>query len=263
MGVVLSLSAVVMMLFVVLGVVVAMAGATPSLPRAMEAMYNPKLFQGDIMGIAGQQPGMERAAILGDEYLWPGGIVPYIFGSCITAQQRGVIEQGMADFHAKTCIRFVEHSNQAGYLEIVSNDSGCWSYVGTIGGMQRVSLDANGCIYVGTAIHELMHAIGFYHEHQRNDRDDYVTIHYENVQAGYAYAFDKDTYWRYVGEDYNYASIMHYGTYAFSNNWGVAPTIVPTDPNIHLTEAYDKYEMAQTDANQINNLYAKECAGRK
>lgn len=67
--------------------------------------------------------------------------------------------------------------------------------------------------------------------------------------------FDKDTYWRYVGENYNYNSIMHYGTYAFSNNWGVSPTIVPTDPNVILTEAYDKYEMAQSDANQINNLY--------
>lgn len=56
--------------------------------------------------------------------------------------------------------------------------------MGTIGGKQRVSLDSNGCIYKGTAIHELMHAIGFYHEHCRNDRDDYVTIHYENVQEG-------------------------------------------------------------------------------
>lgn len=53
-----------------------------------------------------------------------------------------------------------------------------------IGNMQRLSLDVNGCIYVGTAIHELMHAVGFYHEHCRNDRDDYVTINYNNVQDG-------------------------------------------------------------------------------
>lgn len=72
---------------------------------------------------------------------------------------------------------------------------------------------------------------------------------------GYYSQFDKDTYWRYVGEGYNYFSIMHYGTYAFSKDWGNAETIVPTDPNIVLTEAYDKYEMAQSDANEINNLY--------
>ncbi|KAK4304002.1 hypothetical protein Pmani_024022 [Petrolisthes manimaculis] len=197
----------------------------------------------------------ERAAILGDQYLWSGGVVPYILGSSVTSAQETIILQGMADFHSKTCIRFVPRTTEANYIEIITNDSGCWSYVGTIGGMQQLSLDTNGCIYVGTVIHELMHAIGFYHEHCRNDRDNYVTIYYENVIDGYAYAFDKDTYWQYVGENYNYFSIMHYGTYAFSDNWGVDATIVPTDPNIVLTEAYDKYEMAQSDANQINNLY--------
>ncbi|ROT61684.1 zinc proteinase Mpc1 [Penaeus vannamei] len=251
------------MILVVLLAVAAVASATPTIPRAAQAMYNPKLFQGDIMGIAGQEPGHERAAILGDEYLWSGGVVPYIFGPSVDSYQKSVILAGMSDFHDRTCIRFIERTTQANYLEIVTNDSGCWSYVGTIGGMQRLSLDTNGCIYKGTAIHELMHAIGFYHEHCRNDRDDYVTIHYENVQDGYAYAFDKDTYWRYVGENYNYASIMHYGTYAFSVNWGVAETIVPTDPNVILVEAYDKDHMEQSDANQINNLYASECARRK
>lgn len=67
--------------------------------------------------------------------------------------------------------------------------------------------------------------------------------------------FTKDTYWRYVGEGYNYYSIMHYGTYAFSTFPGVLPTIVPIDANVVLTEPYDKYEMAQSDANEINNLY--------
>ncbi|XP_071519355.1 astacin-like isoform X2 [Panulirus ornatus] len=233
----------------------AVAGAVPTHPMAAKAMYNPHLFQGDIKGIAGQEPGKERAAILGDEYLWPNAIVPYIFGSSVTSYQEMVIKEGMADIEKKTCIRFVERTIQQNYLEIVTDDSGCWSYVGTIGGKQMLSLDINGCIYNGTAIHELMHAIGFYHEHDRNDRDDYIIIHYENVIPGYEDAFDKDTFWRYVGEDYNYFSIMHYGTYSFSVNWGVLPTIVPTDPNIVLKEPWEQFEMVQSDANQINNLY--------
>ncbi|ROT61685.1 zinc proteinase Mpc1 [Penaeus vannamei] len=248
------------MLLVTLLAVVAVAGATPAVPRAATAMYNPDLFQGDIKGIAGQEPGKERAAILGEQYLWPGGVVPYVFGNSVNSYERSLIISAMDDFHARTCIRFVERTSQSNYIEIVSNDSGCWSYVGTIGGKQRVSLDSNGCMYKGTVIHELMHAIGFYHEHCRNDRDYYVTIHYENVQAGMESQFNKDTYWQYVGEGYNYESIMHYGTYAFSVQWGVAKTIVPTDPNVILTEAYDKLQMAQSDANQINNLYRNQCS---
>lgn len=45
-------------ILVVLLAVAAVASATPTIPRAAQAMYNPKLFQGDIMGIAGQEPGV-------------------------------------------------------------------------------------------------------------------------------------------------------------------------------------------------------------
>ena len=52
------------------------------------------------------------------------------------------------------------------------------------GGRQEVNLDVNGCIRLGTAIHEILHAVGMNHEHQRYDRDSYIWVYYENVQAG-------------------------------------------------------------------------------
>ena len=53
-----------------------------------------------------------------------------------------------------------------------------------IGGKQQVSLAASGCMYDGTAMHEIMHALGFFHEHVRTDRDKYIKIHFENIQDG-------------------------------------------------------------------------------
>ena len=61
----------------------------------------------------------------------------------------------------------------------------CWSLVGKHSrqGAQEVSL-GRGCHYAGIVIHELMHALEFWHEQSRPDRDDYVEIFWENIKKG-------------------------------------------------------------------------------
>ena len=51
------------------------------------------------------------------------------------------------------------------------------------GGEQQISI-GKGCNYIGTVIHEMMHAVGFFHEHTRLDRDQYVTIYWNSIQKG-------------------------------------------------------------------------------
>ncbi|CAK8695575.1 unnamed protein product [Clavelina lepadiformis] len=43
---------------------------------------------------------------------------------------------------------------------------------------------SNGCYNVPIVFHELMHALGFFHEQARPDHDEHVKILWENVKEG-------------------------------------------------------------------------------
>ncbi len=93
------------------------------------------------------------------------------------------------------------------------------------------------CLKFGTILHELGHVIGFYHEHNRPDRDEYIDIVEENLQYGSQRQFRKLTYDRVnlLGIGYDYNSVMHYNEDYFSVN--SQATIVAHDPSIPIGEA--------------------------
>ena len=61
--------------------------------------------------------------------------------------------------------------------------------MGRVGDKQVVSLQKFGCVQHGIIQHEVLHALGFYHEHTRSDRDDYITILWDNIIDRTALAF--------------------------------------------------------------------------
>jgi len=50
-------------------------------------------------------------------------------------------------------------------------------------GPQAISISKN-CDKFGIVVHELGHVIGFWHEHTRPDRGDYVHILYQHIMPG-------------------------------------------------------------------------------
>ena len=67
---------------------------------------------------------------------------------------------------------------------------------------------------LGVAAHEVGHVAGLYHEHQRPDRDDFVTVVLGNIKGGdtnkdYHIQEDTATITTY-DTPYDYYSLMHY-----------------------------------------------------
>ncbi|KAJ4937885.1 hypothetical protein JOQ06_002514 [Pogonophryne albipinna] len=175
--------------------------------------------------------------------------VPYVIASHYASRERSIIERSLTSFHDVSCIRFVRRTSQRDFLNIQS-DSGCYSYVGRRGYSQTVSLDRQGCLYHSTVQHELLHALGFNHEQCRSDRDQHIRILWENIQTGWAYAFDKINTLN-LNTPYDYNSVMQYHRYAFSGN--NKPTMVPI-PNANV-EFGTANQMSRNDISRLNTLY--------
>ena len=59
----------------------------------------------------------------------------------------------------------------------------CCSAVGRLGGRQVLSLSVFGCVEFSIVVHEIGHAVGFWHEHSRPDRDDHVNVYTSESHA--------------------------------------------------------------------------------
>ncbi|KAM8831220.1 low choriolytic enzyme-like isoform 2-T2 [Spinachia spinachia] len=186
--------------------------------------------------------------------LWPrraSGFVevPYVISSHYDSTERKAIFTAMNEFKVKTCIRFVPRGREVAYLSIEPR-AGCFSSLGRIGDRQVVSLQRFGCVQKGVIEHELLHALGFYHEHTRQDRDNYVIIKWNNIPSYMQYNFEKqDT--DYLQTAYDYTSVMHYGKTAFANS-GTQSIVPIPDSSVSIGQ---RLTMSQTDLLRIKRLY--------
>lgn len=201
--------------------------------------------------------GARANATRDSNLLWPkvnGTVaVPYVLDASLTAGARTAFKNAVTQFTSKTCVRLVPRTTEANYLNVSNTAQGCYSYVGNIKkGAQVLSL-GTGCEFTGTAVHQLMHALGFYDEQQRPDRDQYVTINMQNVVSGATSDFSVCTNCTTLNLPYDYTSIMQMGAKAYSANG--QPTLVAKKAGVTLVDPSAKPGLTALDVKKILALY--------
>ncbi|VDM38779.1 unnamed protein product [Toxocara canis] len=210
---------------------------------------NIQRFVGDTSATA--VVGVMRNAVRQQYLTWPDARIPYAISTQYTSQSRAKIAKAFDEYRRLTCIKFEPRTDADRDYIYIFPDDGCYSLVGRVGGKQSVSL-SQGCFQKGVILHELMHTAGFFHEQSRADRDDYVTIFWENIKDGLADQFDKYSLRviDHLGTKYDYSSVMHYSTTAFSKNG--LPTIQPKQANAEIGQ---RTQFSDTDVYKLNKLY--------
>ncbi|XP_078733721.1 astacin-like [Lampetra fluviatilis] len=114
--------------------------------------------------------------------------IPFNISIAFNSRDKNEMDKAFGEFQEKTCVRFVARKQELDYINFQAL-GGSWSFLGKKGGAQSVSLQP-GMVDRGTVLHELMHALGFHHEHCRSDRDDHVHIHEDNIKESALFIFN-------------------------------------------------------------------------
>jgi hypothetical protein len=225
---------------------------------ARDALYGHGEFQGDVKLSKEQRVGLKnRVAINNLSQRWPNGTIPFYVDPSL-ANLRPMILKAAEHIkqHTGGCIKFVERGSATGKVVRMYFGQGCWSYMGVVNsGVQDLSL-GSGCEYFGTVVHEMLHAVGFDHEQNRPDRDQYLTVYLNNVDPSQRNNFNPTPGGRtFTSFDYN--SIMIYGEYSFSMNRQKTMVAKNGTP---LTDPFAKPQgMSPSDDYQVKAFYQGVC----
>jgi len=149
---------------------------------------------------------------------WTKGLVYYAFDPEVTSLNQERVLNAMSELECVCGLQFLPWpgAGQPNYIRF-KNSEHPYNYssaVGMAGGPQTIGMLDWSEHYI--IVHEIMHAVGFWHEQQRSDSGEYVTIIPSHMTKGALLQF-VPAEGSLVKGPYDFGSLMHYHACAFSS----------------------------------------------
>ncbi|XP_053605847.1 zinc metalloproteinase nas-6-like isoform X2 [Plodia interpunctella] len=196
--------------------------------------------------------------------IWPNGIVPYYIDRFsydpVFCKKLDIFLETTSRSTAVQFLKLSAPPTDESYRWVyflnrrsVANSGGCTTKNFTYEGVQRVVIGHNSP-FNGELYEAVLALLGIPPQHNAPDRDDYITVNYDNILPDKVHMFEKlkKDEWLFDGLEYDYFSAGHYSLHKYTRN-GKA-TIVPK--SVHLREDIgDGIGLTFNDFIKIHILY--------
>lgn len=185
--------------------------------------------------------------------LWQNSEVFYGFSKDLPEDLKQRALRAIEYFNSETNLRFTPLDTNLDPDAVVftyNEKLPCSSFVGKVGGYQPIFLNSK-CSF-SDVLHEIMHSLGFVHEQQRWDRDDYIEVLWENIDQKHQinFALLPDNFGVKADFQFSYNSIMMYSDVAFAK---------PGTKSIKFLNKYEKINklnaLSNIDKKRLELIY--------
>nr|XP_022343628.1 uncharacterized protein LOC111136803 isoform X1 [Crassostrea virginica] len=204
----------------------------------------------------------KRNFYLDYNWRWPNRTIQYTidyasFGTNQAAAE-SKIKSSLALMEAASCIHWEEVTDlnyPYHHINFYGETSSCASYVGYTKQTSQTIWLAPGCLWTSVVLHEVLHAIGAWHEQERPDREGNIDVLFENIRPSTVGNFE----WHHTHlfGPYDLGSVLQYGLTSFAKEPGL-PTMTISDTELEYLVSNIKEDLSFYDKYRINQYY--ECS---
>lgn len=202
--------------------------------------------------------GDGELAIVVNSRPWARGRLPLFFDPGIPEARRKLLFEACEAWTKVAAVVCVPRASEFAFVHVAYGE-GCSAKVGAglfaWNARRRITLGEN-CWTRSILVHELGHALGLQHEHQRADRDRYIRVQWENVDPAhrYSYAILRSAI---DPAPYDFGSIMHYSDGNFSKGGGAKTFVGRPGFESKASSAGRAWQPSAGDAEAMARRYGK------